>query len=112
MKKLTRQDCLAANDLSLKEYEVKAWDGVVYLKKMTAKDQIDFEEMTQGKDKKNILTKLLVMCVSDEQGNKLFTEADIDALNNKSAAAVMEISNAILEANYMTNDDIEDLSKN
>lgn len=114
MKKLTRNDFLAANDLDLKEYEIKAngYGGIVYLKKMSAKDQIEFEELSQGKDKNSILTKLIVMCVCDEHGNKLFTEADVDALNNKSAAAILEVFNAILESNFMSNQDIEDLAKN
>jgi len=112
MKKLTRQDCLSVNDLALKEYTVKAWDGVVYIKKMTAKDQIQFEDMSQGKDRKNIFSRLIVMCVCDENGNKLFTEADMDALNNKSASAVIELFTAISEINSVSQEDVEDLAKN
>lgn len=114
MKKLTRADFLSANDMDLKEYVIKApgYNGSVYLKKMTAKDQIVFEEMSSGKEKSNILTKLIVMCVCDEHGNLLFTDSDIEALNNKSASAVLELSNAILESNYMSDSDIEDLAKN
>lgn len=114
MTKLSRADFLAAKDLELKEHKIKAtgYNGSVWLKKMTVKDQLAFEEMANGKDKKNILSKLVVMCVCDEDGNQLFTDADIEALNNKSSAVILELSNSILATNNMSDSDVEDMAKN
>lgn len=115
MEKLTRQDFLATNDIQINEHVMKAkgyQNKVVYIKSMSTKEQAEFENISQGKDKKNILAKIVVMCVCDEAGNKLFTDHDIDALNNKSAAALIELSNAVIETNFMTDEDIEDLAKN
>jgi hypothetical protein len=114
MKKLSRAEFLAANDKGLQEYTIKTegYGGVVYLKTMSAKEQLDIEKSSRNKNEDNLATKLIVMCVCDEQGNPLFTEADIDAINNKSASVVLELYEAIIHINMKDDRDIEDLAKN
>ena len=114
MKKLTRQDCLSANDLVLEEFYIdsEGWEGLVYLKKLSSQQQFEFGTLSQGKNTKDLMPKLIVMCVCDEEGNQLFSDADIPALHKKSADTIMKIFNAIMDANFKDSKDVEDMSKN
>lgn len=120
---LTREQILAAPDLGLVKVPVPQWGGEVLIRRMTADDRDRFEQMMReratigadGKTRANMVgvrATMLALCLVDEAGERLFTEADIAALGGKSAEAVDLIFAEVQRANALSDDDIKALEKN
>lgn len=92
---LTKDAILAANDLKSETITVEEWGGDVVVRGMRGTERDAFEVslfIGDGDNKKfsadNVRAKLLARCLVDEQGSRLFTDADIVALGNKNAAVL------------------------
>lgn len=112
---LTRDQILAAQDRKMKVMKVQEWGGEVIVMTMDGEGRDAFESslMSNGKrDLKNFRAKLLAFCLVDEQGNRLFTESDINALGKKNAGVLDRLVNAATELNKMSEADVEELAKN
>lgn len=99
---LSRDEILAVNDCRTVEVQVPEWGGSVLVRVMSGRDRDRFEFMVQkdkdaGKSIDNFRAKFCASIVCDEQGKALFSEADIEALGNKSAAALDRILTRGLE---------------
>ena len=97
---LTKQAILSAEDRKFEEVNVPEWGGVVRLATMDgkARDEYDaemFRRIKRSPDEKVVsmgtegLSRiLLVACAVDENGDRLFTEADFEALSKKAGHVV------------------------
>ncbi len=116
MSLLKRDEILQADDLETRDVFVKAWNGNVRIRTMTAKERDDFEQMIFGGDKKgrmeNVRASLVALTAIDEDGNRLFTTKDVKALSQKSGAAMSQVFNEAQRLNRMTNEDVEEIAKN
>jgi len=109
---LSRDDILNANDAKLEEIHIPEWNGNVYIRVMRAGERDKFEaECLNTTGKTNFRAKLAALCVCDKDGDRIFTDADIAALTNKSAAALDRIFRHAIHINQMTSDDIEELEQ-
>jgi hypothetical protein len=97
MAQLTRDAILGATDIETEEVDVPQWGGTVLVRGLSGTDRDDYEaslvDLRAGRkharpDLKNTRAKLVVRCIVDENGNKLFSERDIALLGRKSAAAL------------------------
>jgi hypothetical protein len=94
--RLSRDDILKAADNEPEEIDVPEWGGSVLVRGMTGRERDAFEMsmLTPGRggrrqvDPANVRAKLVARCVIDDDGNRLFTDADVAELGGKSAAAV------------------------
>lgn len=116
---LSRDDILSADDLKREVVKVKEWGGEITVRTMTGSERSAFEEKvasTNGLDQqinmKNFLEKLVVSTAADDEGNLLFTDADVDALSKKSASAILRVARVAQRINGLTAGDVEDLTKN
>jgi len=114
---LGRDDILGADDLPVQEVEVPEWGGVVNVRSMTGYERDQFEtSLTNGKDKsvnlKNIRARLVCLTVVDDNGERLFTDADVDALGRKSAAALDRVFAEAQILNGLRDKDVEELAEN
>ena len=116
---LTKDAILKAEDLERKLVTVKEWGGDVYVRSMTAAERDDWEAglmASKTEDAKsnlrNLRARLTVICVVDEAGNRLFSDADAEALGQKSARAVDRIFSAAARLNALSSRDVEDLAGN
>jgi hypothetical protein len=120
---LTKEQILAADDRPTEEVEVPQWGGTVFVKTMsgTEKDAYENDCMrinVKGKKvnfedhRDNSRAKLLVLCIVDENGNRLFDESDIKALGNKSCAALDTVYEVAARLNKQTPEDLETMAKN
>lgn len=66
----------------------------------------------QGSRPKSFGALMVALCACDEQGNKLFTEDDADALAKKPGDVINRIATAALKHNGMTPSAVEDAEKN
>ncbi len=116
---LDREAILKANDIEKREVYVPEWGGSVYVRGMTGRERDQFEAniiRQRGRNTeinmKNARAKLVVMCTVDQEGNRLFTDADVALLANKSAKALDRIFVVAQELSGITREDMEELTEN
>jgi hypothetical protein len=115
MAELTAEMILAANDQKdhLKKVDVPEWGGEVYIRAMTAGERDAHEiEWMQSKDRgvADFRSKLLVRVLSNSEGKRLFTDEQVKALRDKSAAVVNRLWGIAMKVNAMTEKDVEALA--
>lgn len=116
---LTKRQILEVQDLPTEDVNVPEWGGVVRVQGMSGSERDAFEMsvMTgKGKDRdlnlKNFRAKLVSRCIVDEQGNRVFGEADIAALGGKSALALQRLFDVAQKLSGLSPADVDELTKN
>jgi hypothetical protein len=118
---LNRDAILQADDLGRELVDVPEWGGSVYVRAMTGNERDAFEESildmrSKGKDTRvvmaNIRAKLCARCIVGEEGERLFTDADIDVLGAKSARALDRVFEAAQRLCGMRETDVAELAGN
>jgi hypothetical protein len=112
---LTRDQILAADDISKETVKVPEWGGEVIIAGMNAAARDAWEQTLIGDEKhrmENIAARLVSYCAVDDKGNRLFTDADVKALGAKSSRALARCVKAAQRLNGLTGADLEDLAKN
>lgn len=124
---LTREEILGANDLPTEDVDVPEWGGTVRIKTLTGQERDAFEasviimkQIKDGRrtrtetqpDLKNLRAKLVAQSIVGPDGQLLFTDADVLALGQKSAAALDRVYEASSRLSRITDADLEDLEKN
>lgn len=115
---LTRDQILAANDLPSKEVDVPEWGGKVRVRSITAKDRDEFEQaLIAARQAKrfapeNVRARYVAACIVDKDGKPMFTGKDVEALGQKSYAALERVYQAATSLNADSADAIEELEKN
>jgi len=119
LKILTRDAILGAEDLPRELVEVPEWGGCVYVRALTGTERDAFEASVveqRGKSTKmnlrNIRAKLVALTVVDEEGTRLFSDADVKLLGQKSAAALDKLFEVAQRLSGLRDEDVEELAKN
>ncbi len=112
---LSKDEILNAEDTKVETVDVPEWGGQVKVKCMTGSERDEFETSIIGKDGErnmsNIRAKLLIYTIIDDDGNRMFTTADVKALGDKSAAALDRVFDVAKRLSKIGEDDIEELEK-
>lgn len=117
---LSKEDILGFDDLKTIEIHVPEWGNKkVRIKTLSAKERDEFEsstvKMKNGKQEQNLenfRARFVALCLVDDQDRPLFANRfEIQALGGKSVKAVQRIFNAAQELNAMTEDDVEELTR-
>jgi len=116
---LSRESLLKPVAVPMEEIHIPELDGSVWVKGMTAADRSRFERqfsLASGKRNKRktqeIRERLIVACVCDEQGNKLFTQEDVGAIGAQSAMIIEKIVDVAQRLCGMANEDVEAMAGN
>lgn len=121
MKMLTKEEIISVVDITTEVVEVPEWGGAVAVREMTGLERDAFEQSmvkigADGKreaDLSNMRAKLCAACIVDQvTGDRLFTDADLQQLANKSAVALDRVFRKAQEINGMAADSVEDAAKN
>jgi hypothetical protein len=114
---LNKQQILEAPDIKKELVAVPEWGGEVYVKGMSGSERDNFEAAIierRGKatrvNLKNIRARLAAACICDEQGNPLFTPADVEDLADKSAAALGRVYDVASRLSGIGEADIDELA--
>ena len=119
-KMLNRTEILEASDIKVQEVAVPEWgeNAAVYVKGMNGAERDKFEGslvIMRGKDKQmnmaNIRAKLASMTICDEKGKRLFNENDVQALSQKSAAALQRVFAVAQKLSGISDEDVEELAE-
>lgn len=108
---LSREEILAALDLPMEEVQVPEWGGSVFVRTMTGSERDAFEFWFCKNPGKDIKANVLVRTICDENRKAIFTEADIEGLSAKSAAALDRCYEVATRLSRLMPADIEELKK-
>jgi hypothetical protein len=117
---LNKDAILTADDLTSEDVEVPEWGGTVRLRALTGTERDDFEASCVGEEKngkpsvnaKNIRARLVARCCVGEDGQRLFTDAEVTKLGMKSGRALDRLWDAARRLSGMSDDDVEELAGN
>ena len=128
-KLLNRDDILGAQDIVTEEVDVPQWGGSVLVRGMTGTQRNAFEKAItkekpagnragrrNGQTTKEVVTdevrqRLVLWCVVDDSGQRLFAEADLPAIADKAAAAIEKIVVVAMRLSGMDEDDVDKLAE-
>lgn len=115
---LDRNAILSAADIKKELVDVPEWGGSVWVRGMNGAERDKFEssivEMRGKKsvtDLANVRAKLASLTICDEAGKRLFTQADITALSEKSASALQRVFEVAQRLSGITKEDVEELTE-
>jgi hypothetical protein len=115
---LNRDLILESKDLPSEEVDIPEWGGSVFVRTMTAdeRDKFDYRLIESKKNSgggvDNVSALVAVMTVTDRNGNRMFTEADIVPLGRKSSGALARIWKVSQRLNALGPQAEEELAKN
>jgi hypothetical protein len=113
---LSKSAIIESADRPAEPVDVPEWGGTVYVRVMSGTEKSDFENsIVVGEDKvdtRNMHAKLLVRCLADEKGERLFADDDTGALGNKSSLVLSRLFDDARRVNKMRKEDVEELTKN
>ncbi len=114
---LNRAEILAISDLKTEDVFVPEWDAWVKVRSLNASERDHFEASTVERRGKNVVTnleniraRLCLLCMVDENGERLFAEEDTYPLGGKSAAALDRVFVVAQRLNGLRDQDIEELA--
>ena len=117
---LTKEQIFAADDIVFEAVECPEWGGSVILKSLTGKERDNYEASLVEQKKRrvtvkmeNVRAKLLSKSIVDpDTHERLFSDSDIDALGNKSAAPLDRLFDVARRLSGLDDDDVEELTAN
>jgi len=116
MKLLSKSAILGANDLKHEDIVVPAWGGTVRIRTMTGTERDEFRASCAtdggGVPIGKFAAALLCATCIDENGDRLFTFADMASLQAKSASSLDAPATVAMRLNGLGGTSIEDAEKN
>lgn len=113
---LNKSAILGAEDLKHEDVEVPAWGGTVRVRMMTGAERDEFRQMAaqyeDGIPPVRFASTLLALTCIDEAGGRMFTLADIDALEAKSAGSIDIPAAVSMRLNGFGAEAVADAAKN
>lgn len=113
---LTAKEILTADDLEHEIVPVPEWGGDVMVRGMTGAERDKFESSLRDEKKggealnlTNVRAKLASLTICDESGKRLFKEADVQALSQKSAAALQRVFAVAQRLSGIQDTDVDDM---
>lgn len=119
-RELTAEDILGANDLETERVEMPEWNGHVFVRGLTGAERDAFEQSmierkTRGRKTStelkldNIRASLVARSTVDASGRRLFSDAQVEALGAKSAAALDRLYEVASRLSGLGSKDVEEL---
>jgi len=108
---LNRMAILAAQDMQTVDVNVPEWGGSVRVRVMTVSERNEFVRRSNSEDKESVGAWLVSLLTIDGDGKRVFEESDVGALQAKSFRAVDAVIAAILSANGMTPEKVDEAGK-
>ena len=129
--RLSRDDILKAEDTAPEEVPVPEWGGTVLVRGMTGKERDQFEVSLAeesagavqvqrgraggrppGRNLVNMRAKIVARCVITDDGERMFSDADVTALGEKSGAPIDRIFTVAARLSGMGEEDAETMAAN
>lgn len=112
---LNKDQILGSTDVHVETADVPEWGGQVCIRTMTGIERDDFEDRIARSDKasgENWRAKLLVKCICDDKGVRLFSDDESTKLGGKNAPVLARLFKVASRLNKLGREDIEAYEKN
>lgn len=114
---LSREQILGAEDRKTEDVEVPEWGGTVRVRALSGTERDAYEAgivqiRGDGSRKftlQNARARLVSLALVDEAGNRMFTEADVAQLGEKSATALERVFDVARRLSGLAEGDVEGL---
>jgi len=110
-----RDSILAQNTLPTVPVTVPEWGTGLSVRSMTAAERDSFDASSRDGDTANLANfraRLVVRCLIDPDGKRVFTDADAEAVGKLPAGPVCAVFGAAAKLNGLTKDEVEEIEKN
>lgn len=84
--------------------EVPEWGGDVFVRVLSAKQSADLGDVPQGE----VLGRVLIDCLCDEEGVRLFTDEDVAALMEEDAPVIMRVFSFAAKVNGLSTKELDE----
>lgn len=119
MSLLNRDAILQAEDRKTEDVAVPEWGGTVRVRSLSGAERDAYEahivqlkaDGSRSLNVKNLRGKLVSLSCVDEDGARLFSDEDADALGDKSAAALERVFDVARKLSGLSDDDVEELAE-
>ena len=115
---LGRDDILKASSLKTEDVEVPEWGGVVRVRELRGRERDEWEAslaVQRGQkmvpDVANMRAKLVARSVVDDDGEPVFSQQDVNALGELSAAALDRVFEVASRLSGLNPADLEEMGK-
>jgi hypothetical protein len=116
MQRLSGQDFRKVRKPKTIDVEIPEWGGFVTVQEMSAAQRDEFDEfvltMRESNKVQGLRTKVVSICVVDEEGKRVFTELDVPDLQKQSAKVIGKVADAAMKLSGLSDEDVEDMAKN
>ena len=110
---LTRDAILTADDLPVLKVSTPEWGGDVFVRTLTAAENEHCQKIAKSTDCDRVfLGRFAALVLCDEQGNRLFTDADGEALGGKSLLILGRIMEHAQRHNGLSDEEEKATEKN
>ncbi len=112
---LDREAILGAKDAHQEVVNVPEWGGNVCIRAMSGAERDDFRAAIEGAETSLVgkfEAPLLALTMVDEEGKRLFSIDDVEALRAKSATVLDRLAQIALRVNGMSAEAQEEAAKN
>ena len=106
------QEIIAAEDFRFVDVEVPEWGGTVRIRSLSAKQRDTLARKIKSDGEAEASEMMVVMCVVDENGQRVFEFKDIERLKAKSTVPIARIVRALGELTTAYNKSTEKYEEN
>lgn len=114
---LSREQILGADDRKVEDVPVPEWGGAVRVRALSGSDRDAYEagivqirsDGSRNFSLRNARARLVSLAVIGEDGERLFSEVDLEALGDKSAVALERVFDVARSLSGLAEEDIEEL---
>jgi hypothetical protein len=114
-----RDSFLSQKPTRTREVDIPEWGGIVRVKALSGaeRDAIEQKQFDQGRRSTRVTVagfraRLVVFGVIDEEGNRIFNESDLPAINEMDGSVIDRIATAVSELSGYTPAEVERLEGN
>lgn len=109
---LSKKAILAAKDTKLKgPVAVPEWGGDVYFRTISGLERDQFEDAYSEQKMKAFRARFLVLTISDENGDRLFGDNEVEDLGKKSSVVINRLFDEAWQHNAFTQEAVDALGE-
>lgn len=109
---LDARSVLSAEDFLYADVDCPEWGGSVRVRGLTAGERSSVAKKLKDANQQDLEVTVVIFGTVDQNGERLFTNADKDQLKRKSNAVITRIAKKILELSGGDDESVSDAQKN
>ena len=109
---LDARSVLSADDFQYADVDCPEWGGSVRVRGLTAAERSSVARKIKANDQQDLEVTIVIFGTVDQNGDRLFTKNDKDALRQKSNNVITRIARRILELSGGDEDTAVETQKN